>query len=225
MPLVFSMDGSDDVLDFASVNLTRNGSVPLQLQGRRLSGGDEGATPRTSFSWSAERNTVTLRVQGGSACEREMPYDRLGLGLALALTLTLTLTLALTLTRSTPSALIARCALASTSHLLAIWACSDRDCPSLHCTPPLPPPLTAQPAQPGVCPHPPAVSTLTSHPESNPDPNPNPNPEQGGCFPLLQAALAERGEMRPGGVSCLFNPEVWLGLGLGFGFWLGLGLA
>ena len=98
MPLVFSMDGSDDVLDFASVNLTRNGSVPLQLQGRRLGGGDEGATPRTSFSWSAERNTVTLRVQGGSACEREMPYDRLGLALGLALTLTLTLTLALTLT-------------------------------------------------------------------------------------------------------------------------------
>ena len=91
------MDGSDDVLDFASVNLTRNGSVPLQLQGRRLGGGDEGATPRTSFSWSAERNTVTLRVQGGSACEREMPYDRLGLALGLALTLTLTLTLALAL--------------------------------------------------------------------------------------------------------------------------------
>ena len=100
MPLVFSMDGSDDVLDFASVNLTRNGSVPLQLQGRRLGGGDEGATPRTSFSWSAERNTVTLRVQGGSACEREMPYDRLGLALGLALTLTLTLTLALTLTQT-----------------------------------------------------------------------------------------------------------------------------
>ena len=61
---------------------------------------------------------------------------------------------------------------------------------SLHCTPPLPPPLRAQPAQPGVSQsvskyfsnqesvHPPrAVSLLTSRPESNPDPNPEPNPE------------------------------------------------
>ena len=30
---------------------------------------------------------------------------------------------------------------------------------------------------------------------------------QGGCFPLLHAALAERGDMPQGGVSCLFNPE------------------
>ena len=31
---------------------------------------------------------------------------------------------------------------------------------------------------------------------------------QGGCFPLLHAALAERGDLLPGGVNCLFNPEV-----------------
>ena len=31
---------------------------------------------------------------------------------------------------------------------------------------------------------------------------------QGGCFPLLHAALAERGDMLPGGVRTLFNPEV-----------------
>jgi hypothetical protein len=65
VPLLFEMDGSENVMDFASVNLTRNGSVPLELQGRRLSGGDDAGTPRSSFTWNGERNTVTLRIEGG----------------------------------------------------------------------------------------------------------------------------------------------------------------
>ena len=75
VPMLFSMDGSADIMDFASVNFSRNGSVPLDLPGRRLSGGDAGGTPRSSFTWSGERKTITVRIQGGSACERESPHD------------------------------------------------------------------------------------------------------------------------------------------------------
>ena len=76
VPMLFSMDGSDDIMDFASVNFSRNGSVPLDLPGRRLSGsGDGTGTPRSSFTWSGERKTITIRIQGGSDCERDAPYD------------------------------------------------------------------------------------------------------------------------------------------------------
>ena len=79
VPLVFSLEGeATNIMDFASVDYSRanasaSASGGAEAEARRLEIGQ--LSPRSSITWDGARKTVTLRVQGGSQCEREQPWD------------------------------------------------------------------------------------------------------------------------------------------------------